>query len=194
MSDKILIENINQIIRTRRSTFTRQFVPGKQVPDAIIEQALENACYAPNHKLTEPWKFKVYCGEGLRTLAREQAAIYKENAGPSFKQSKYEQLLTAPLESSHIITIGCKRGTLPEMEEISAVACAVQNMYLTFTAYGIGGYWSTGGVTFMGPAKALAGLGDDDIFMGFFYVGYIQTPSPQRHPRDIAGAIEWVKE
>ena len=194
MADNISIQILNELIRKRRSTFTRQFVPGKHVPDQIVAEAIENATYAPNHKLTEPWKFTVYTGEGLKTLASRQAEIYKENAGPSFKQFKYDQLLSAPMDCSHIIAIGCKRSMLPEMEEISAVACALQNIYLTITAHGLGGYWSTGGVTFMEPTKALAGIGPNDLFMGFFYIGYIQTASPDRHPATKPGQIEWVHE
>src|ERR1044072_1625277 len=140
-------ELINELIRTRRSVFTQQFEPGKVIPDAIIWQALENANWAPTHKFTEPWRFTVFTGDGLKKLAEQQAAIYKEFAGPKFKQNKYEQMLVQPMQCSHIIAIGCKRhvGELPEMEEIAAVACAVENIWLTITAYGVGGYWSTGG-------------------------------------------------
>lgn len=185
---------IDELIRHRRSSFVRQFIAGKQVPDEIIERILENACYAPNHKLTEPWRFVVYTGSGLKQLAEQQAAVYKEHAGSSFKQNKYEQLLTAPLECSHIIAIGCKRhpGLLPEMEEVAAVACAVQNIYLSVAAHGLGGYWSTGGITFMEPAKALVGLEEKDVFMGFFYIGYVHTASPQRRPK-MEEKVKWVR-
>lgn len=43
---------------------------------------------------------------------------------------------------------------IPEVEDIEAVACAVQNMYLSVTAYGLGGYWTTGGVTYKEEAKS----------------------------------------
>lgn len=189
------IATINQLIQTRRSTFTSQFIPGKQVPDAIVEQLLANANYAPNHKLTEPWRFTVFTGKGLQKLGTEQAAIYKENAGASFKQQKYENLITTPSLCSHVVAIGMKRHPeVPEMEEIAAVACAVQNMYLTVTAYGLGGYWSTGGITFMEAAKPLFNLGPDDKLMGFFFLGYIATPSAARKPKPVEEKVEWVRE
>lgn len=149
-------EVITQIIRTRRSVFTQQFEPSKVVPDEIIWEALENANWAPNHKFTEPWRFTVFTGQGLEKLAEQQAAIYKEFAGAKFKQNKYESLQVQPQQCSHVIAIGCKRNPdqLPEMEEIAAVACAVQNIYLTITAHeGIGCYWSTGGITFLKKPK-----------------------------------------
>lgn len=186
---------INQLIRTRRSAFITQFEPGKTIPDNIITEILENANTAPNHKLTEPWRFTVFTGNGLQTLADQQAAIYKKHAGQGFKQSKYEQLLIQPMLCSHVIGIGLKRNpSVPEMEEIAAVACAVQNIYLSLAGYNIGGYWSTGGITFLEATKPLFNLGAEDKFMGFFYLGYVRVPSLPRTPKPIAEKVVWVKE
>ena len=63
--------------------------------------------------------------------------------------------------SSHIIAVGVKRDpkkSVPEIEEIGAVFCAIQNMYLTATAYGVGAYLSTGGITYFEEAKTFFGL------------------------------------
>lgn len=185
---------VNHIIRNRRSVFTQQFEPGKAIPDELIWQLLENANWAPTHKLTEPWRFTVYSGEGLKILAEQQAAIYKEFAGPKFKQGKYEQMQNVPLLCSHVIAVGMKRHhDIPEMEEVAAVACAVQNMHLTATAYGIGGYWSTGGITFIEEAKALFNLGAEDKLMGFFYLGYIKVPSTSGKRGNVHDKVHWVK-
>jgi nitroreductase len=188
-------ELVNRLIATRRSIFPRQFDTGKVIPDNIIWQALENANWAPSHKLTEPWRFTVFSGEGLEKLAGQSAAIYKEFAGNRYKQSKYESLLITPLQCSHVIAIGCKRhiDQLPEMEELASVACAVQNIYLTVSAYGIGGYWSTGGITYIPEAKTLFDLDEDDILMGFFYLGYIKVPATAGVRSSIADKVKWVK-
>jgi nitroreductase len=188
-------ELITELIRSRRSVFTQQFEPGKKIPDEIIWQALENANWAPNHKFTEPWRFTVFTGKGLQKLAEQQAAIYKQYAGSKFKQNKYEGMLVTPQQCSHVIAIGCKRSVdqLPEMEEVAAVACAVQNIYLTISAYEeIGGYWSTGGITFIEEAKPLFGLGPDDLLMGFFYLGYVKTPSVSGKRKPIEEKVMWV--
>lgn len=188
-------QTINEVIQQRRSVFTSQFEPGKVIPDEIILQLLSNANMAPNHKLTEPWRFNVYSGNGLQTLADQQAAIYKAHAGPKFKQGKYDSLLITPMLCSHVISIGMKRhADIPEIEEVAAVACAVQNIYLTATAYGIGGYWSTGGITFFEQAKAMVGLEPDDKLMGFFYLGYVRVPSAPRTPKPVEDKITWIKE
>jgi nitroreductase len=188
------IDSINRLIATRRSIFPKQFEQGRVIPDNIIWQALENANWAPSHKLTEPWRFTVFAGEGLKKLAEQSAAIYKQYAGAKYKENKYESLQATPLQCSHVIAIGCQRHAdqLPELEEIASVACAVQNIYLTMAAYGIGGYWSTGGITFIPQAKPLFGLGEDDILMGFFYLGYTRVPSPAGIRRSIQDKVKWV--
>lgn len=185
---------VNQLIRSRRSVFVDQFEKDKKIPDQIILEILENANAAPTHKLTEPWRFTVFCGEGLLTLAEKQAAIYKANAGSSFKQNKYEKLLITPQQCSHVIAIGLKRNkTVPEIEEIAAVSCAIENIYLSLSPYGIGGYLSTGGITYMDAAKELVGLGQEDIFIGFFYLGYIKIPTSPRTPGILEDKITWIR-
>lgn len=168
---------INELIQNRRSVFIPQFIEGKRIPDEIIWQALENANRAPTHKLTEPWRFTVFAGEGLQQLADYQATLYK-TLSDKFKQDKYEKLLSNPLKCSHVIAVGMKRNDkVPEIEEIEAVACAIQNIYLTLTAYGSGGYFSTGGITYYDEAKTFFHLGEEDKLLGFFYIGYVGTPS-----------------
>ena len=194
MNSKITPADVNELLRSRRSTFNDQFEEGKKIPDEIIWELLRNANNAPSHKLTEPWRFVVFTGDGLKILGENQAAIYKENAGTSFKQNKYEKLKTGPLKCSHVIAIGLKRhaNELPEMEEIASVACAVQNIYNSLQAYGIGGYWTTGGVTFMEAAKPFFGLEPDDKLMGFFQLGYIKVPTAPRTPGPIEEKVTWV--
>lgn len=185
---------VNELIRTRRSVFTQQFDPGKSIPDEIIWQLLQNANWAPTHKRTEPWRFTVFSGEGRKVLAEQQAAIYQEFAGPKFKQGKYEQMKHLPLLCSHIIAIGMKRHeSIPEMEEIAATAAAVQNMHLTAHAYGLGAYWSTGGITFIEEAKPLFNLGPEDKLMGFFYLGYIKVPGTDGSRGPIEEKVHWIK-
>jgi nitroreductase len=127
--------------------------------------------------------------------SQNPGGLRKKYAGPKFKQNKYEQMLVTPQQCSHVIAIGCKRHAdqLPEMEEVAAVACAVQNIYLTISAYeGLGGYWSTGGITFIEEAKPLFGLEPDDMLMGFFYLGYIKVPSVLGKRKPVQEKVTWV--
>lgn len=190
------VEEINRLIRSRRSVFPKQYAEGQKVDDAIVKQILENAGWAPNHGQTEPWKFMVFTEGGLQKLATFQAELYKQEAGDKFKEATYQNLLTNPLRASHVIALCLKRDPnkkFPEQEEIAAVACAVQNMYLTTTAYGLGGYWTTGGVTYKASAKEFFGLGEDDRLMGFFYLAHIAVPSPDSKRKPLEEKVEWVR-
>ncbi|MCR6721835.1 MAG: nitroreductase [Chitinophagaceae bacterium] len=188
-------EALNELIRTRRSTFPDQFVAGKPVDDGIVREILTNATWAPNHGKAEPWHFTVFKGEGLQQFANFQSELYKQLAGANFKEITYQKLQNQPLKASHIIALGMKRTpnpNIPEMEDIAAVACAVQNMYLSVTAYGLGGYWTTGGITFKPEAKSFFNLGDDDKLLGFFYIGHVAIPSTGAKRAALEEKVTWV--
>ncbi|MGZ5287380.1 MAG: nitroreductase family protein [Flavisolibacter sp.] len=191
------IEETNRLIRSRRSVFPKQFEEGKRVDDKVIEQILENAGWAPSHGNLQPWKFVVYTGKGLEKLAGFQSEMYKETSGENFKQGTYDTLRSNPLKASHVIAICMKRDPnkkFPEMEEICATATAVQNIYLSVTAYGLGGYWTTGGVTYREQAKPFFGLVADDKLLGFFYIGHVAVPSPAKGRAPLEEKVEWVRE
>lgn len=190
------IEQINSLIKNRRSIYPNQYAHGKIIPNEIIWQILENAIHAPNHKQTEPWRFKVFSGDGLKYFAEQQASIYKQYSGASFKEGRYKKLLEYPLQSSHVIAIGMKRNEkkiLPEIEEIEAVACAVENMFLSVTAYGLGCYWTTAGITYMEEAKPFFDLGKEDKLLGFLYIGYVAKPFDGPSKRaPVETKVQWI--
>lgn len=194
---EILPGYFNNLARYRRSVFTAQFDTAKKIPDETVRQIITNATWAPNHGQSEPWFFKVFAGQGLHTFAHIQSTLYKETAGNGFKEDKFLKLQQQPLLASHIISIGMKRTTakqIPEIEDIEAVACAVQNIYLSVAAYGLGGYWTTGGITYNDKAKYFFGLEEPDRLLGFFYMGYIAIPSPNATRQPIEQKVEWVTE
>ncbi len=180
----------NTLIRERRSLYTNMF-SGEKVDRAIIEEMLENARWAPTHRLTEPWRFVVFEGEGLDRLGEFQAAKYSERyRGEDFDSGKMEKLRQKPTECSHVIAIGMhrdERKSVPEVEEICAVSCAVQNMWLTASAHRIGCYWSTGGVTFYEGVNEFFGWGPEDRLLGFLYLG---VPKSDRWPSGKRSGME----
>ena len=185
-------------MRSRRSVFPKDY-SGEAVPQWVIEQMLENANWAPTHKLTEPWRFVVFTGSGLTTLANFQSECYERvsKANNTFSEDKYLSLKTKPRESSFIIAVGMKRDEakrLPEWEELGAVFCAVQNMYLTAAAYGVGCYLSTGGITNFEEAKSFFGLGAEDKLCGFMHVGMPKGNIPDGSRRPLAQKVTWVTE
>ena len=191
------VEEINRLMSQRRSIYPNMF-SGDPVPDAVVQQMLENANWAPTHSLTEPWRFRIFSESGLKKLADFQAGLYKQKteAAGTFDESKFQKLQEKPLLCSHIISIGMQRDPkekVPEVEEIESVACAVQNMYLTAAAYGIGCYWGSGGVTYWAEAKEFFGLGEQDKLLGFLYLGIPKTKWPQGRRKPITDKVKWVR-
>jgi len=192
-------EAVLAAIKNRRSIYPNMYAD-RPIEAEVIEAILESANWAPTHKLTEPWRFTVFHGEGLKRLAQYQANLYKEvqTQRGAFKEEQYQKLLTKPLLASHIIAIGMQRDPkerVPEFEEVAAVACAVQNMYLAANAQGVGCYWGTGGITYYPEAKAFFGLAPADKLMGFMYMGYLKNdtwPAGKRQP--VQAKVTWVNE
>ena len=119
----------------------------RPVSDAIVREMLENANWAPTHGMTEPWRFVVFRGAARSRVAEFLQATYQRVTPPEdFRQKKLESLGTNPLRAPVLISIGMQRqvsGRISEIDEIAAVACAVQNMHLTATACGVGAFWSS---------------------------------------------------
>jgi len=187
--------SFNELARNRRSTFPDQFVAGKKVEDNIINEIITNASWATNHGKQEPWHFTVFSGDGLQKLASWQSELYKELAGENFKEITYSKLQQNPLKASHVIALCMKKTAnknIPEVEDVAAVACAVQNIYLSVTAYGLGGYWTTGGVTYKEKAKEFFGLDKEDKLMGFFYIGYIAIPTTGVTRKPLEEKLTWI--
>lgn len=195
MSEQNPANILNQLIRQRRSVKTSMFNQ-QHVDEGIIHQMLENARWAPTHGMTEPWRFFVFTGEGLEQLAEFQSALYRSSVdAKNFNENKFIKLKTTPLKASHVIMIGMKRqlnGKIPESEEICAVACAVQNMMLTATAYGIGSYWSTGGMTYHQEMKNYLGLEEADRCMGMLYIGNYDAREITSTRSPIMEKTRWV--
>ena len=192
-------EEITRLIRHRRSIYPIQY-SGEMVKKEVITEMLENATWAPTHKLSQPWRFVVFTGDGLRRLADFMSSLYKKvtEADGTFEEKKFKMLSTKPLMASHIIALGMVRDgkeRLPEIEEIEAVASAAQNMQLTAAAHGLGSYWGSGGITYFEEAKEFFGLGPKDKLLGFMYVG---TPKEGRWPRSKRKPLEekvvWVED
>ncbi len=190
------LSEITAVIQDRRTIFPEQFSTRK-VHRELIEKLLNNAIWAPNHGMTQPWRFKVFSGEGLKKLAEFQATHYREiTPEEKFDEGKYRKLLERPLKASAIIAICMKRQEtekIPEIEEVEAVACAVQNMYLTAAAYGLGAYWGSGGVTYTPGMKTFLGLQEKDRCLGFFYLGYPDVEWPKGQRRPIEYVTEWIE-
>ncbi len=190
MSDIIILDNI---IKGRRTVKPANFKEGSKVPEEIIINALENAIWAPNHGGTQPWEFQVFTGESLKKLNEFESELFKlEN--PDSHSAKSESLKNRHKRVSHAIAICYRKSEfsrIPEIEEVEAIACAVQNMALTISANGYGGMWSTGGVVYYEKAKSFFNLGPNDKLLGFYLVGEILNEVPQTLRRPLSEKVIW---
>ncbi len=190
-------EQLNKLIRQRRAIFPPAFDQTRPIARQIIDQILENANWAPTHRMTEPWRFLVFQGKALDRLGDYLGEQYKQQTQESsFSEKKLEKTRENPRRSACVIAVCMQRDPengLPEWEEIAAVACAVQNMWLTCTAYGIGSYWST-------PASILnagdwLGLPEGQKCLGLFYMGYPKDGTfPEGKRRPVEEKIRWMPD
>lgn len=193
-------EHLNILIDTiaNRRTVKPDDYTGEKIPDALVKTVLEAANWAPTHGYTEPWRFTVFSEDGLASLGDFLANFDQPNKEvEDFNQVRYDRLRNRPLKASHVIGIGMKRGDnpkVPEIEEVCAVACAVQNMWLTAHSLGLASYWSTGSKAFSPEMKEFFGLEGEDKSLGLFYIGKSGKSHPEgRRLTSIEAKTSWVR-
>ena len=157
------------LIRSRRTH--KSFGP-EPIPPQVIDELLELARWAPNHRRTGPWRFRVL---GPETFTRLQDA-----AGPG-EAPKLERARTLVLASC-VLT-----GDLEQDEEdICATACAIYTVLLGAHARGLASYWRTPRVLRTKAGRDAVGLPDGERFLGLIHLGTArgEPPAPERAPLD----------
>lgn len=192
---KFSLSEITDLIRYRRSIQPKDYTD-RLVQREMVERVLTNATWAPSHGLTQPWRFTVYGGAGRERLSHFLGEEYTRTTPPEkFLQKKFENMTQRPLQSTVVIGLGMERdpsGKINERDELMAVACAVQNMYLTCTAYGLGAFWATGGPLIGDGMRKFMGLSETGLALGLFYMGYPKGEWPTSHRRPLEMVATWV--
>jgi nitroreductase len=176
-----------EALRTRRTVST--FAP-EAPPLAAIERALEAATWAPNHHLTEPWRFHVLVG-----AARDDLAMAICETLPPEKDSAEERAsVRKKVGRAPVLVVVTQTGDASDpvryLEDYAACACATQNLLLTAHAEGLGGKWSTGKLAHSEGARQYLGLGPDDRIVAYVYLGYAAS-STAAEPRRSAPITTW---
>ncbi|WP_420316280.1 nitroreductase family protein [Ekhidna sp.] len=186
------MSKINETIRKRRSVYPLQYI-NKPIPKEILLELLLNANHAPTHRLTEPWRFKIFTGEGKSKLGNFLADKYIEIT-PEFSHSKSEKIRTNPIKAGAVIAIIMHRDPaerVPEWEEIASVSCAVENIWIALEQYGLGGYWSSPLLCkFLGEH---VNLQENEKCIGLFYLGYCEPSDRIILKKPIEEKIEWIE-
>ena len=186
--------NISELIKKRRAIYPSQYKED-DISENDIREILENANYAPSHRLTQPWFFKVFQNESRIELANSMVKHFKLSQDKKNIVFKEQKIIEKCIRSKCIISIFMSRDiakSIPEWEEIASTAMAVQNMWLTCVEKNIGCYWgSPGYIENMGNYFKLK---KNEKCLGFFYMGKFNHEEKLVSKRkDIFDKTEWFK-
>ncbi len=158
--------NVDVAIRTRR---THKVYRPEPVPPDVLDELFELARWAPNHHLTNPWRFRVIGPRALQAL---------KDADPQ-SAAKLDRAPT--LVACSVTQTGDDQQNL---EDVCAGACAVYIVMLAAHARGIATYWRTPEVLRTSAGRAAAGIGEDELVLGLLHLGYAdrEWEAPERLP------------
>lgn len=184
---------IDQIIASRRSVFPEMYTL-EPIEDEIILQVVENATWAPNHKLTEPWRFKIFKAQSLQKLSEYLGKCYIEQTpAEKFSEMKHKKIIEKPLKSSCVIAVCYQKDVqerLPEEEELLAMGAAIQNMWLTCSSYGIGCYLST--PPYIHTIGDIIDMQVGERCVGLFYMGWKKEGELHSKRSELSTKITWM--
>ena len=176
------------------SVYPPQYID-KPIDKETLLKILESANWAPTHKLTEPWRFKIFQGDAKKKLGDFLSEPYRGSISQeNFSLVKYEKMKANPVKASCVLAICMHRDPderLPEWEELAAVAAAVQNIWISSSAYGIGGYWSS--PPWIENLSQHVRLNDGEKCIGLFYMGYFEPMQTNRKRGDVNEKLTWIE-
>lgn len=173
-----------EAIRTRRSI-------GRVAPEEIspedMETILDSAIHAPNHRITEPWRFHVFTGKGRGELAKIRADIAaalaeEEGEEPELVKGRVSRERKKAFRAPLVVGVIAKSGRdeVQTLENYAACAAAVQNMQLAAHALGLASIWRTGPSAYHEKMRDFLGLEAGDTVVAFLYVGKSDMPETRR--------------
>lgn len=179
-----------------RRTSVRTFAP-TPVPRAVLERLLAAAVRAPNHKLTEPWRFAVLTGESRNRYAEiRRAHRAKKFEDPTDPQSAkaIEKTWREHLETPAFIVVMCAVSDDPvrREEDYAATMMATQNLHTAATAEGLGTYMRTGGIMELPEVRALVGAPEGYRIVAIVSVGYPAAEEAPKKRTDVAAKTVWL--
>jgi nitroreductase len=171
--------DVEKAIRTRR---THKAYGPREVPRSELLELLELARWAPNHNLTNPWRFRVL---GARTRERLVELAEREQPGAGVKLRRAPTLVAASA------VLGGD-DPVQDREDLFAAAVACYLVLLGAHARGLAGYWRTVPLLEGREARELLSIPPQEPVLGLLYLGdpvQEQRP-PERAPVD--GYVSWL--
>ena len=180
----------------QRRTSVRRYRP-EPVSREIIVQLLDCAVRAPNHKLTEPWRFAVLTGAGKAKLADIRGNHrLKRYSDPSSEEARagMEKVRRETLEAPAVIVVMARTSDdeITREEDYAAVMMATANLMTAAQSLGLGTYLKTGGVMRDPMLARLVDLPQGYRIVGVLSLGYPAEPGPPRRRRPAGDLTTWI--
>jgi nitroreductase len=180
------------VLHGRRSI--RQFT-NREVSRADVETLLAAAVAAPNHRLTQPWRFYVLGPQarhayGLALGNRKAKKMEDLVAADAMRNKVAEEHAALPL----MIVVAMTEDANPEIreEDVAATMMAVQNLSIAAVALGLGTHLKTGAVMQDPAARAAAGVPEGERIMAVLNVGEPANVPPAKERKSAASLTTWV--
>jgi nitroreductase len=175
------LREFGEVLRGRR---TIDFYLQTPVPGALVKEAIEAAIWAPNHHVSEPWKFYVLGQESIGCcldLVRDIVTAKKNRKAGEFKAKNWS-------EKPGWLVVTCRTSddALMQSEDYAACCAATQNILLYLWKAGVGSKWTTGDITQDPRFFNIVGMNSDEEFIvGLIWYGYPKlTPTQSRKGLD----------
>lgn len=189
MTDAPTLDSIAALIRSRRTNL--RVDPDAPIGRKLVEELCALATWAPNHKLTEPWRFAVLTGDARKRLGDLTADfLAREGEDAERVEVARGKYLRAPVVV--VVASAADDDPVRHAENRDAVAAGVQNMLLAATAAGLNSYWGTGPAARNPETTRFCGFEPDADVVGAIYLGWPigDVPVPDRQ----APRISWLGE
>ena len=155
-----------------------------KVPDDLVREAIEVATWAPNHYVTEPWRFILPGPQTIERIIDLNADIVAEKKSP--EHGEHKRRIWSEKPGWLIVTCPRSDDSLREQEDYAACCAAVHNFTLYLWKAGVGSKWTTGPVTRDPRLFDIIGADfDAEFVVGLLWFGYPKiTPQQTRKPVD----------
>jgi nitroreductase len=173
------------------------------VPREVIARLLDCALHAPNHKLTEPWRFTVLTGTGrdrfAEIRARHRLKRWTDPTSPEAVAGGEKVRREAQGTPAFIVAmVAVNPDDITREEDYAAVMMGLENLMIAAESLGLGTYLRTGGVMRVPALAELAGLPDGFRIAGVVSLGYPLDDEPpaqqrSRRRRSVEEVTRWVE-
>src|SRR5918996_6331239 len=178
-------------------TSVRRFLP-RPVSRDLIQQLLDCAVRAPNHKLTEPWRFAVLTGKARDRFAdiraRHRLKRFSDPSSPE-AQAAADKVRRDSRENPVyiVVMVAVSSDEITREDDYAATMMAIGNLMTAAQALGLGTYLRTGGVMRDPTLLDLAKVPESFRVVGIVSLGYPAQDETPRRRKPAAELTRWIE-